>query len=66
MLIERDRPFSLSYLFTWMSCRQQPYDDKSKVNCRFAAFILDLLKGGDLKKLKKIFAIRERKQQIPK
>ena len=49
-----------------MSCRQQPYDDKSKVNCHFAAFILDLLNRGDLKKLKKIFAIRERKQQIPK
>ena len=49
-----------------MSCRQQPYDDKSEVNCRFAAFILDLVNRGDLKKLKKIFAIRERKQQVPK
>ena len=45
-----------------MSFRQQPYEDKSKVNCRFAAFILDLLNRGDLK----FFAIRERKQLIPK
>ena len=34
-----------------MLCRQQPYEDKSKLNSRFAAFILDLLNRGDLKKL---------------
>ena len=33
-----------------MSCRKQPYEDKSEVNCCFAAFILDLLNYGDLKK----------------
>ena len=29
----------------------QPYEDKSEVNRRFAAFILDILNRGDLKKV---------------
>ena len=32
-------------------CEQQPYEDKSEVNRRFAAFILDILNRGDLKKV---------------